>query len=149
MQENREKFSKKTGLSFNPDQTKKPSTGIVLVTRAAVDALSKVKDAKTRENVSPNTPLQKCTMESKSFHGKRNWHSSASDVGKSLNSSREYSQMTGDINSEEIKKSVSPLELGFNGTQRVSVPSRLLREIKSPLDRGSVTGKSVEGNGII
>ena len=52
---------------------------------------------------------------------------------------------------EEIKdqSSSSLFELSFNGTQRVRVPSRLLREIKSPLERSSSSSDSKETPEII
>ena len=44
--------------------------------------------------------------------------------------------------------SSSLLDLSFNGTQRVKVPSRLLREIKSPLERSSSSSESKEIPGV-
>lgn len=40
------------------------------------------------------------------------------------------------------QSSSSLLDLTFNGTQRVRVPSKLLREIKSPMERSSSSGNS-------
>lgn len=40
------------------------------------------------------------------------------------------------------QSSSSLLDLTFNGTQRVRVPSKLLREIKSPMERRSSSGNS-------
>lgn len=47
------------------------------------------------------------------------------------------------------QSSSSRFDLSFNGTQRVRISSRLLREIKSPLERSSLSSDSKETPGVI
>lgn len=62
-----------------------------------------------------------------------------------MSSSTTDDRVTDYINGEMKDRSSSSLfELSFNGTQRVKVPSRLLREIKSPLERSSSSSDSKE-----
>lgn len=97
----------------------KHSKQILSVTSAAVDALSKTKStqiSEKRKNLQQGS-LQ--TVEGQVDAGPR---SCDSDL-----SAENYSG-----GSEESSSSRSS---SFSGTQRVRVPSRLLREIKSPLER--------------
>ena len=106
----------------------KHSKQILSITSAAVDALSKTKSTQISDK---RKNLQQGSLQTVERQVDAGPHSSDSDI-----SAEDYSG-----GSKENSSSTSP---SFNGTQRVRVPSKLLREIKSPLERSPSTFGSKE-----
>lgn len=121
------------------------SKQILSITNAAVDALS---SANHKGMDLKRGPLQTASTSSNKEILTRHLNSpersnpnvSCSSIDDRVvqNSSREMK----DTSSSSLH------ELSFNGTQRVKVPSRLLREIKSPLERSSSSSESKEIPGV-
>lgn len=97
----------------------KHSKQILSVTSAAVDALSKTKSTQISEK---RKNLQQGSLQTVERQVDAGPRSCDSDL-----SAENYSGGS--------KESSSSRSSSFSGTQRVRVPSRLLREIKSPLER--------------
>lgn len=118
----------------------KNSKQILSITSAAVDALSRARDVQKDkreglQQVKPSVPrIRKDVTQSVSSR-----HPSP------LPSSTVDDRVSDQVN-REVKDQLSSslLEPSFSGTQRVRVPSRLLREIKSPLERSSSSSDSKE-----
>lgn len=133
----------------------KHSKQILSITSAAVDALSstrevhKDKRAELREGLeqaalSVSRTRRDVTQQVSSRH-----QNPLSPLNQSLSSSTADDRVSDQVNREvKDQSSSSLLECSFNGTQRVRVPSRLLREIKSPLERSSSSNDSKEAPGV-
>ena len=137
----------------------KHSKQILSITSAAVDALSsarevhKDKRAELREGLEQAASSVSRTRRDVTQPGSSRHQNPLSPLNQSLNQS--LSSSTADdrvfdqVNREvKDQSSSSLLERSFNGTQRVRVPSRLLREIKSPLERSSSSSDSKEVLGV-
>ena len=128
------------------------SKQILSITSAAVDALSSardvLKDKRTEfseglDQATPSVPKTRkdVTQPVSSRH--------PSPLNQSLSFSTADDQISDQVNREmKDQSSSSLLERSFNGTRRVRVPSRLLREIKSPLERSSSSRDSKEPSGV-
>ena len=122
----------------------KNSKQILSITGAAVDALSRARDdhKDKREGLQQATPSVQRT--------RKDVTQPVSSRHPSPLSSSTVDNRVSDQVHREVKdqSSSSLLEPSFNGTQRVRVPSRLLREIKSPLERSSSLSDSKETPGV-
>lgn len=122
----------------------KNSKQILSITSAAVDALSRARDVQKdkREGLQQAKPSVPRTRKDVT-------QSVSSRHPSPLSSSTVDDQVSDQVN-REVKDQLSSslLEPSFNGTQRVRVPSRLLREIKSPLERSSSSSDSKETPGV-
>ena len=137
----------------------KHSKQILSITSAAVDALSGAREvhndkrAELREGLEQaalsvsrtrRDVTQGLTQPVPSRH-----QNPLSPLNQSLSSSTADDRVSDQVDREVKGQSSSSLfELPFNGTQRVRVPSRLLREIKSPLERSSSSSDSKEASGV-
>jgi len=122
------------------------SKQILSITNAAVDALSSTRDVYDDKRAE----LRGGSLQTKSSTSNNNEEVTGSsrhqtclnpDSSCSAADDRVSQNTTGET---KDTSSSSVLELSFNGTQRVRVPSRLLREIKSPLERSSSSSESKE-----
>ena len=131
----------------------KNSRQILSITNAAVDGLSSSRNVHkdkraelkaglpqattttTTTTTTPSTPSNTKPISVSSRH---------QDPRTDLNPGNPSSIADDGLTSGDTKEnsSSSSLELSFNGTQRVKVPTRLLREIKSPLERSSSSSGS-------
>ena len=113
----------------------KHSRQIISITNAAVDALTGARDDDKLERVALSTESVSQT--------RSNIGSSVIPAHRQSSQRRsnyvEISCPADDRYPEAVQENLSPslAELSFNGTQRVRLPSRLLREIKSPLEWSS------------
>lgn len=128
----------------------KHSKQILSITSAAVDALSSARDvhddkrAELRGGLRQSTSTLPNTRDVMQPVSSRH-QTSPSSHPSIMSSSTTDDRVTDYINGEMKDRSSSSIfELSFNGTQRVKVPSRLLREIKSPLERSSSSSDSKE-----
>ncbi|KAL9953178.1 hypothetical protein ACROYT_G040552 [Oculina patagonica] len=121
----------------------KHSKQILSLTSAAVDALSSVRDVHKEnrpelQQATSSIPREDITQPVSSRHQNPPSLSSTAD-----------DPFSDRVNGELKDQSSSSLfDLSFNGTQRVRIPSRLLREIKSPLERSSSSSDSKETAGV-
>lgn len=127
------------------------SRQLLSITSAAVDALSSVKDFHKDKRAKIKGGLQQATSSIPSTRQDAtqpvsSHTSSLNPVLTSTADDRVVNYVNGDLKDQS---SSSLLDLTFNGTQRVRVPSRLLREIKSPLERSSSSSDSRETPGEI
>lgn len=118
----------------------KHSRQIISITNAAVDALTGARDDDKLERVALSTESVSQTpsnIGSSVIPSHRQSSQKRSNFG-------EISCSADDRYPEDVQENFSPSlpELSFNGTQRVRLPSRLLREIKSPLEWGSPSAES-------
>ena len=134
----------------------KHSKQILSITSAAVDALSnarevyKDKRAELKEGLEQTTPSVPRTRKDVTQPVSSRHQNPLSPLNQSLSSSTADDRVSDQVNREmKDQSSSSLLERSFNGTQRVRVPSRLLREIKSPLERSSSSSDSKEAPGVI
>lgn len=120
----------------------KHSRQIIYITNAAVDALTGARDDDKLDRVVLSTESVSRTP---------------SNIGSSVIPSRRQSSQrrsnysktscsADDRYPEDVKETSSPSlpELSFNGTQRVRLPSRLLCEIKCPLEWSSSSAESMD-----
>lgn len=134
----------------------KHSKEILSITSAAVDALScarevhKDKRAEFREGLEQAMPSVPRTRKDVTQPVSSRHQNPLSPLNQSLSSPTADDRLSDQVKREvKDESSSSLLELPFNGTQRVRVPSRLLREIKSPLERSSSSSDSNEAPGVI
>lgn len=134
----------------------KHSKQILSITSAAVDALScarevhKDKRAEFREGLEQAMPSVPRTRKDVTQPVSSRHQNPLSPLNQSLSSPTADDRLSDQVKTEvKDESSSSLLELPFNGTQRVRVPSRLLREIKSPLERSSSSSDSNEAPGVI
>ena len=134
----------------------KHSKQILSITSAAVDALSsarevhKDKRAELREGLEQATPSVPRTRKDVTQSVSSRHQNPFSPLNHSLSSPTTDDRGSDQVNRENRDQSSSSLfERSFNGTQRVRVPSRMLREIKSPLERSSSSSDSKEAPGVI
>ena len=121
------------------------SRQILSLTGAAVNALLSVqdfhKDKKTK--TIGGLPQGTCTPPRKRHVQDATQPVSAMNPpvtrANSATNDRAVDSVSGEL---QDQSSSSLLDLTFNGTQRVRVPSKLLREIKSPMERSSSSGNS-------
>ena len=117
------------------------SKQILSITNAAVDALSSARDVYNDKRTElRGESLQRTSKEDATSRTRLNPDSPCSTADD-----RVTENTSGDM---KENSSSSLLEMSFNGTQRVKVPSRLLREIKSPLERSSSSSESKEIPGV-
>ena len=133
----------------------KHSKQILSITSAAVDALSstrevhKDKRAELREGLEQAALSVSRTRRDVTQQVSLRHQNPLSPLNQSLSSSTADDRVSDQVNREvKDQSSSSLLERSFNGTQRVRVPSRLLREIKSPLERSSSSSDSKEAPGV-
>jgi len=122
------------------------SKQILSITNAAVDALSSTRDVYGDKRAelrggSPQTKSSTSNNTEEVTGSSRHQTCLNPDSSCSAVDDRVSQNTTGET---KDTSSSSVLELSFNGTQRVKVPSRLLREIKSPLERSSSSSESKE-----
>lgn len=134
----------------------KHSKQILSITSAAVDALSSARDvhkdkrAELREGLEQATPSVPRTRKDVTQPVSSRHQNPPSPLNQSMSSSTADDRISDQVNREVKDQSSSSLfERSFNGTQRVRVRSRLLREIKSPLERSSSSSDSKETPGVI
>lgn len=127
------------------------SKQILSITSAAVDALSSARDvhkdkrAEVREGLEQATSSVLRTRKAVTQPVSSRHQNPLSPLNQSLSFSTADDRVTDQENRQKKDQSSSSLfERSFNGTQRVRVPSRLLREIKSPLERSSSSSDSKE-----
>lgn len=118
----------------------KHSRQIISITNAAVDALTGARDDDKLERVALSTESVSQTpsnIGSSVIPSHRQSSQRRSNYG-------EISCSADDRYPEDVPGNFSPSlpELSFSGTQRVRLPSRLLREIKSPLEWSSPSAES-------
>ena len=129
----------------------KHSKQILSITSAAVDALSsarevhKDKRAELKEGLEPAASPVSRTRRDVTQPVSSRHQNPLSPLNQSLSSSTADDRVSDQVIDQS---SSSLLERSFNGTQRVRVPSRLLREIKSPLERSSSSSDSKEAPGV-
>ena len=123
------------------------SKQILSITNAAVDALS---SANHKGMDLKRGSLQTASTSSNKEILTRHLNSpERSNSNVSCSSIDDHDRVVQNTSREMKDTSSSSLhELSFNGTQRVKVPSRLLREIKSPLERSSSSSESKEIPGV-
>ena len=134
----------------------KHSKQILSITSAAVDALSGAREvhndkrAELREGLEQAALSVSRTRRDVTSQPVPSRHQNPlSPLNQSLSSSTADDRVSDQVDREVKGQSSSSLfELPFNGTQRVRVPSRLLREIKSPLERSSSSSDSKEASGV-
>ena len=134
----------------------KHSKQILSITSAAVDALSGAREvhndkrAELREGLEQAALSVSRTRRDVTQPAVPSRHQNPlSPLNQSLSSSTADDRVSDQVDREVKGQSSSSLfELPFNGTQRVRVPSRLLREIKSPLERSSSSSDSKEASGV-
>lgn len=134
----------------------KHSKQILSITSAAVDALSGAREvhndkrAELREGLEQAALSVSRTRRDVTQQPVPSRHQNPlSPLNQSLSSSTADDRVSDQVDREvKGKSSLSLFELPFNGTQRVRVPSRLLREIKSPLERSSSSSDSKEASGV-
>ncbi|XP_022791035.1 protein TALPID3-like [Stylophora pistillata] len=116
------------------------SRQILSLTSAAVNALSGVQDFHKgkKPEIKGGLP-QGTSTPPKRQDANQPVSSMNPSVATSTTNDRVVDYVSGDL---QDQSSSSPLDLTFNGTQRVRVPSKLLREIKSPMERSSSSGDS-------
>lgn len=123
----------------------KHSKQILSITSAAVDALSNTRDVHKEKRAelqqAASSIPREDIMQPVSLR-----HQNPPSPSSSTSEDRVSDCVNGGLKDQT---SSSPFELSFNGTQRVRVPSRLLREIKSPLERSSSSSDSKETPGVI
>lgn len=121
------------------------SKQILSITNAAVDALSSARDVYNDKRTElKGESLQRTSKEDAIRHQTSRTRLNP-DSPCSTADDRVTENTSGDM---KENSSSSLLEMSFNGTQRVKVPSRLLREIKSPLERSSSSSESKEIPGV-
>ena len=145
------------GISEDSKENTAPSTGdgitrslnskqnskeLLLVTGAAVNALSSLED---------------CSGDGRNASAKV-WHSPASESknGGRISRNTEQNVVSMEMDAKNKPKvdsstsradtSCSSLDQSFRGTQRVKIPARLLREIKAPSDRSWSASRSLESS---
>lgn len=125
----------------------KHSRQILSITNAAVDALSSSRNVHKDKRAELRAGLPQATPSTPSNTKPISVSSRHQDPRTNLNPGNPSSIADDGLTSGDTKEnsSSSSLELSFNGTQRVKVPTRLLREIKSPLERSS---SSCGSNGV-
>ncbi|XP_068730212.1 TALPID3 protein-like isoform X1 [Montipora capricornis] len=109
------------------------SKQILSITSAAVDALSRAKDVQVSDK---RLSLQQGSLQTVVKED---------DVSRSSKSFRSSpSVKLAESSSEESKENSLSTPPSFSGTQRGRVPSRMLREIKSPLERSPLSVESIK-----
>lgn len=127
----------------------KHSKQILSITNAAVNALSSVKDDYSDKKVDLKGGLQttSTSRDTKDDVARcQNSHTYSSNANSSCSTADD--KVSENMSGEVKDTSSSSFELSFNGTRRVKVPSRLLREIKSPLERSFSSSESREIPGV-
>ena len=109
------------------------SKQILSITSAAVNALSRAKDVQVSDK---RLSLQQGSLQTVVKED---------DVSRSSKSFRSSpSDKLAESSSGESKENSLSTPPSFSGTQRVRVPSRMLREIKSPLERSPLSVESIK-----
>lgn len=127
----------------------KHSKQILSITGAAVDALSGAREVHKDKRAELREGLEQAAASVSRMDVTQPVSSRHQNPLSPLSSSTADDRVSDQVNREVKDQSPSSLlERSFHGTLRVRVPSRLLREIKSPLERSSSSSDSKEAPGV-